>query len=178
MPSSLLAQWSEHEPGILWMLRTAPRPAGRVLDVGPGHGKGAVLLREYVDSVLVVYACEAAPEYVQRFHLFSKYDGVLSCRFEELWAPDLDMFDTILMIDVIEHMSKPAALAAIERCRGQVVVCTPIVFEEAWEPGMPETEHHVSLWGMEDFEGLSHPIEYATPARGGLLVRLGPKGRG
>lgn len=176
MPSSLLAQWSEKEPGVLWLMRTAPRPAGRVLDVGPGCGKGAVLVREYVPSATSVWAVEAHPAYVVEHRLRDLYDTVRVGPFEALPKGWLEQFDTVLMVDVIEHIEKAAALRALDRCRGQVVICTPIMFAEAWEPGLPETEHHISHWVAEDFEATGHPIEQIIQARGGWLVRLGPKG--
>lgn len=174
MPTSLLSQWSEREPGILWLLKTAPRPAGRVLDVGPGHGKASVLLPEYVRSVSLVDAVEAAPEYVEKYGLEGKYGCVWPRRFEEMEQQWLDWYDSILMVDVIEHMPKPTALAAIERCRGQIVICTPVLFEEAWEPGLPETERHVSAWEPADFAESRHRMEQAYEIRGGYLIRLGP----
>lgn len=177
MPTSLLAQWSERDPGILWLLKSAPRSPGWVLDVGPGHGKASVLVPEYVPGVRGMAAVEAAPEYVDRFGLDRKYDGgVYLGRFEEMATMTLELFDTILMVDVIEHMEKAAALSTIERCRGQVVICTPVLFEEAWEPGLPESEHHVSVWEPGDFFESGHPVEQAYNTRGGYLIRLGPKG--
>lgn len=171
MPSSLLAQW----PFIHQLLRNAPRPAGRVLDVGPGHGKASVLLPEYVPTVEAIDAVEPCAEYVDDFQLKQKYREVHERRFDQMGELMLDRYDTILMIDVIEHMEKSEALAAVERCRGQVVVCTPCKFEEAWEPGMPVYEHHVSLWHPWDFKDSAHEMEEIIERNEGWIFRLGPR---
>jgi len=168
MPTSLLAQWDT----ILRYIKEAPRPAGWVLDVGPGHGKAPTLLEEYVPSVEGVDALEACPEYVERFQLERKYGLVAVGRFEDQKEQFFDAYDTVLMVDVIEHMGKPWALAALDRVRGQVVICTPVHFAEAWEPGMPETEHHVSLWTPADF---GPRLEACYEINDGWIIRLAPR---
>lgn len=171
MPTSLLEQW----PRILWLCGEAREP-GVVLDVGPGHGKAAVLLREYVAGVEGVYALEAHEPYVDEYQLRRLYDRVTIGRFEDMPERWLQGADTVLLVDVIEHMAIEPAVAAIDRCRGQVIICTPCAFEEAWEPGMPDTEHHVSLWGPAEFAMTKHPVECIEEQYGGWLVRLAPKG--
>lgn len=171
MPTSLLEQW----PKILWLCGAA-RPPGDVLDVGPGHGKAATLLREYVAGVQLVEALEPCEEYIAEFALEYIYDLVGVGRFEDCSEEQLAGYDTVLLVDVVEHMEIGPALAAIDRCRGQVVICTPERFEQDWRSGMPETERHVSLWGPDEFQATAHPVEYMAVQYGGWLVRLGPKG--
>lgn len=171
MPTSLLEQW----PRILWLCGDA-RPPGRVLDVGPGHGKAATLLREYVAGVVEVWALEAHAAYVDEFRLRALYDVVGVGRFEDANPVWLTTCDTVLLVDVVEHMNKGEALAALDRCRGQIVICTPVLFEQTWRPGMPETERHVSQWCRDDFDATAHPVEWCKQQFGGWLVRLGPLG--
>jgi len=176
MPTSLLAQW----PFILDLL-ARHGPLGRVLDVGPGTGKAPVLIRD--DGRLTfdrIDALEAYQGYIEEWSLRALYraaaGGTVMCgRFEDQPAERLCAYDTILMIDVLEHMDKGAALAALGKTRGQVVICTPVDFAEAWAPGMPVTEHHVSLWRPAELELLGRWMSYSIKNRG-WLIRLGPVG--
>lgn len=140
MPTSLLEQW----PEILRVAGTVePR---RVLDVGAGCGKAAVLFREYVPSLVSIDALDAHAPYIDTLRLGGLYNSCFALPFEEFppgWFP---RYDLVLMVDVIEHIEEGSAVPALRRIARHLLVCTPDVFEQTWEPGMAESERHVSVW--------------------------------
>jgi 2-polyprenyl-3-methyl-5-hydroxy-6-metoxy-1,4-benzoquinol methylase len=144
-----------------------------VLDIGPGHGKYATLLREYLNHPPQrIDAVEAHRPYITAHHLWALYDEVRGLNALDLDAEDLAPYDLVMMIDVIEHMDKAAALALLDRIRGWVIICTPEAFF-ATDPGLPATEEHVSHWTPEDFTVLPR-LEHHSVYLGGHLVRLRP----
>lgn len=165
MPTSNLALW----PAILHLVWE--RQPARVLDIGPGWGKAAGLLREYVNPEIKVDAVEAWDGYVND-RLRATYDDVISG--DALLLPDFTFarYDMVLMVEVIEHMDKQAALALLDRIRCPVVVCTPATFFPNG-PGLPPTEEHVSLWSAADF---GDRVEADRSQIGAVLVRLAALG--
>lgn len=164
MPSSNLALW----PAIIhlaWELK--PR---LVLDVGPGHGKGAVLLREYIGCPPIerVDAVEAWPGYVTE-RLLCLYDHVYGCDVLELADHELEVYDLVLMIDVIEHLEKDVGAELLARIPGWAIVCTPESFFENPEHEEIPPEQHRSLWSVADF---GDRVEHDASQLGGVLVRL------
>lgn len=161
MPTSNLALW----PAILHLV-WEKHPA-RVLDVGPGRGKAAGLLREYVDPAMRVDAVEAWPGYVTD-RLRAAYDEVLVADALTVPSGVLNGYDLVLMVEVVEHMDKTAALDLLGRIRCPVVVCTPAEFFHNG-PNLPPTEDHVSLWTVADF---GDRVERDCSQMGAVLVRL------
>lgn len=173
MPTSVLAMW----PAIVHLVweEAQNKPIGemRVCDVGPGWGKGGMLLREYVGEPGELVAVEAWEGYVTP-RLKAIYDEVIVADATELGCEFWDRFDVVLMIDVIEHMQKQAAVELLERISGVVVVCTPVEFFDN-PADLPHTEKHVSHWTLDDF---AHRMMVDSSQLGGILVKLGPKAGG
>lgn len=166
MPTSNLAV----APTVLWYVHETPHDA--VLDVGPGWGKYAVLLREYLnDKPTRIDAVEAWVPYIAEHRLDRLYDDVIGGDVCDLAASSFDPYDVVLMVDVIEHIDKAAALDLLDRIRGRVVICTPVDWFQTDE-GLPPTEAHVSHWTLADF---GDRVEAATEYLGGLVVRLAPQ---
>lgn len=178
MPTSNLAV----APTVLayaWEARPTDRPY-RVVDVGPGHGKYAVLVREYIDPLAELVAIEAWAPYVADFRLDCLYDHVVVADVRSLdtrvtnwlrWA------DTVLILDVLEHIPKTEALAVLDRIPGHVVFSTPRDFFDNG-PGLAPTEEHVSHWTPDDFAatGRLHGIDERTLTElGGIVGRLNPQ---
>jgi 2-polyprenyl-3-methyl-5-hydroxy-6-metoxy-1,4-benzoquinol methylase len=148
--------------------------AKRVLDVGPGHGKFGVLLREY-SAVKVIDAVEAWEPYVAAFRLNGIYDGVMTGDALGLSDGVLASYDLIFMSEVIEHLGKADGMALLERIPGWVVLSTPLEwFQEEHE--VP-TERHRSLWAADDFSapGLVDRVFECKETDGGLFITLKPK---
>lgn len=170
MPTSLLAMWHD---AILPIINASPRPCGFVVDVGPGWGKAPALLREFVPSFRNAVGVEAWAPYIDDHHLDAVYDLVIRANFIDMPATLCWAADTILMVDVIEHMPKPDALEGIARCHGQVIICTPVYFAHTVE--WPPTEAHVSHWHPSDFATLTdRRVEAVAMVHDGWVIRLGP----
>jgi 2-polyprenyl-3-methyl-5-hydroxy-6-metoxy-1,4-benzoquinol methylase len=146
-------------------------PHRRILDVGPGHGKYGLLCREYLnDKPEWLAAVEGEPAYLEVFPW-------LECIYDEVRVQDVMLadpewvasFDCVLMVDVIEHLTKDDGLALLERCRGHVVICTPAEFFQNPEEGW--TERHRSLWSVDDFAGR---LLWDASQLGGVVVALRP----
>lgn len=165
MPTSNLALW----PVILRLVyEVSPRS---VLDVGPGHGKAAVLIREYVPCVERLDAVEAWEPYVHDFGLERLYDHVLIGDVLSLADHELAAYDLVLMVDVLEHLDREDGLALLARIPGRIVICTPASFFQNPEAETIWTERHRSLWSRPDFDPR---IEVDASALGGIVVRLAP----
>jgi hypothetical protein len=182
MPTSNLALW----PDILSVINQVPHR--RVLDVGPGFGKAAVLLREYLNEPpKVIDAVEKWAPYVEQFHLARLYDRVWTGDVtEEVWtrgrsnfhaADLLPGYDLVLMGDVIEHIETEAAFELLARIPGRVVICTPVEFFDNDPAGVhPVTEQHVSHWTEATWRRLAQirPLEVRYERLGGWIVRTAP----
>jgi hydrogenase maturation factor len=156
---------------LCWLVeRTGART---VLDVGPGHGKYGVLLREYA-HVATVDAVEMWDPYVAAFGLEGIYRTVHRGDVCNLPQDVLGAYDCVFLGDVIEHIDKARATDLLDRIPGWVVICTPV--EYFAQPHEVPTEHHISHWTWDDFTGRAD-VEHVAEKLGGLLVRLRPKGR-
>lgn len=167
MPSSNLAVW----PLILHFIHEVPHDA--ILDVGPGRGKAAVLLREYLwPTPTRIDAVEAHVPYIPAHRLNFLYDSVTGGDVCDLAASSFAPYDVVLMGDVIEHIDKERALELLDRIRCRVVIATPTDFFQT-DDGLPATERHVSHWTRADFA--ADRVERIDENHiGGLIVRLGP----
>lgn len=174
MPTSNLTCW----PALVhlcWEVR--PR---RVLDVGPGHGKAGVLLREYIGTeaagtgpIVAVDAVEAEPRYLDRFPwLTSIYDTVYGSDVCDLPDEVLAAYDLVVMADVIEHLDRHDALRLLDRIPGVVVIATPTSWFQNPEHAAWPTEEHRSHWTFADFAGRADAHDLDAAKVGVLLVRL------
>jgi SAM-dependent methyltransferase len=142
-----------------------------ILDVGCGYGKYGVLLREYIDGLPEVHGVEMWEQYVAPFRLRGIYDQLSVGNALAIPALVLDQYDLINMGDVIEHMDKDAALEFLARCRGRVLINTPVDFFHNGD-GLPPTEDHVSHWTEQDFRDTGR-VEHYEQYLGGHIVLLG-----
>lgn len=179
MPTSNLYMW----PDIIQAIDEVSHL--RILDVGPGHGKASVLLREYLhEPPDVIDAVEAWEPYVGRFDLEPLYSRVF---VGDVTAPQwtlagepvvaqvaLDYYDLVLLGDVIEHIPVEPAMDLLRRIPGRVVICTPVEFFDN-DPGHqhPPTEAHVSHWTPELWDRVAQfrSMEVLYERIGGWIVR-------
>jgi hypothetical protein len=130
------------------------RPA-TVLDIGPGRGKYARILRQACPEARLT-AVEVSPEYVQAFGLAGMYDEVV-VQDAALLVEDRSFrdrtFDLVVIGDCIEHLPKSRAIDLLNfltyRCGYLVVVAPEFVFYDTAD--MQHTESHISVWSEEDF---------------------------
>lgn len=169
MPTSLLAL----APAVVHLAWDChPR---RVLDVGPGFGKYGLLLRENFGAgkLQAVDAIEMEPSYLegeQGRGLRGIYDILFEGDATTMPSEFFADYDLVLMLDVIEHMEKEAALQLLADIPGRVIVSTPVDFFHNG-PGLPESETHRSHWERGDF---GDRVEHDASQMGAVLVRLAP----
>lgn len=103
-----LGYYTNTRPDIVAAL---PRPLGRVLDVGCGAGGTSVGLRAAGADALVGIELDAhAAELAE-----AVLDRVVNAPVERALDEDLGSFDTILCLDLLEHLSDP--LTVLRRLR-------------------------------------------------------------
>lgn len=134
------------EPHILGWLRAFALPTDTVLDVGSGDGRYQDIGVARVKSLDIWPA--AKPDYLRDLERDNLPRG---------------RFSLILLMDVLEHLSKPRGLEilsqAVSLSRRAVVVLTPLDWEENREPYEDqagfyyhnEAVLHRSLWDLADF---------------------------
>jgi len=157
MPSSSLGNI---EPVVEFLRDLAPR---RVLEVGVGHGKYGVLLREYLEVAyeryhrtqwrLELVGIEVFGEYRNPLWEYA-YDRVVIEDIRRLDLASLGKFDCGLLLDVIEHFDHEEGRKVLERLLEScetVIVSTPRRFVEQGVVLGNEHERHRSLWRRQDY---------------------------
>jgi 2-polyprenyl-3-methyl-5-hydroxy-6-metoxy-1,4-benzoquinol methylase len=168
MPSSNLAL-APVTLNHLWDLK--PRS---VLDIGPGHGKFSVLIREYIDPTIRMIAIEAIPDYVDQFGLDCLYDQIHVT--DVMLAPDdaLNSCDAVLMADVIEHLTMEDAEKLLLRIHRPVVISTPEHFFH--NPQTYWSEVHRSHWKDADFQRVGKVVRHDKLLGGHVVTLAGRAG--
>lgn len=174
MPSSNLAL----APDVLAMVDQVPHR--RILDIGPGHGKYSVLLREYLrQPPETIDAVEAWPAYVEAFDLEVLYRTVIVGSAIDQPVEILENYDLVLLVDVLEHFTLADGTDFLARIPGRVVICTPVEFFQNPEADEIWTEEHRSHWTEADFVEVASirgcDLEVCYQNLGGWLVRFGPR---
>lgn len=179
----MASSFPEQIPVIIWVLSNLkPR---RVLDIGKGFGKYGMLIHEYIgvdnqsrpqhdkpmkmQSRVSIDAVDINPDY-SLLHLEQFYDRVV-VKDIRLAYQEFSGYDTILIVDVIEHLPKADGLRIIDwfyKQGANVLLSTPRVFFQQALYGS-EAEHHVSHWTPEDFAGRNLIWQNCGPSRLYLL---------
>lgn len=145
----------------------------RILDVGCGYGKYGVLLREYLDPTPIVDGVEAWEPYVRDHNLKNMYNHLYVDDVCNLAQDTLDLYDMVVMGDVIEHIEKDKAIDLLSRIKGWVIIATPFNHFHTDE-GLPPTEAHVSHWTEQDFKDTGRLDRYEVSYES-HVVRLSPQ---
>jgi len=139
----------------------------RVLDIGAGFGKYGVLIREAlmsnragkgdlipVDDIFIE-CMETSRYFYDRRMLHDIYNNCILTDARTFTFLDGDKWDIVLLIDVVEHMSKEDGIALIKKFKdngSKVLISTPkdVYFykEDYYGKDCPK---HVSQWNREDF---------------------------
>jgi cyclopropane fatty-acyl-phospholipid synthase-like methyltransferase len=154
-----------------------------VLDLGVGTGLWGALLRQYLDNGVAprnfhLKGIEGWEGY--RGPMWEFYDSVKVQAIEtylEDWKINRS-FDSILMLDVIEHFDKVDGYVMLSEAAkllnpgGQFFVATPGIFCEQGACYGNEFERHRSLWTADDFRSLGFEIlmDGSPDAIGNLMV--------
>jgi len=128
------------------MARLEPR---RMLDVGPGYGKYGFLFRERVDDFRwerVLHGVDVFADYLERSRMSGLYDRLFIGHFLEVEI--VELYDLVLMVDVLEHFSDSEGERALEKALSlapRVLVSTPLSYEQGPMYGNRH-EAHLSEW--------------------------------
>lgn len=159
------------------------RPA-KVLDLGIGFGFYGAAVRQWLDFGILpgagteLVGVEAWAEY--RSPLWELYDRIYCQPIPDFLDANTEVFDAILLLDVIEHFPKAEgdrlipALKSRTAPNGQLVIGTPAIFHPQGDyMGNPFERHH-SLWSEDDFRRQEFEILLnGTPDRFGHEMLLG-----
>ena len=138
-----------------------------ILDIGPGFGKWGFLAREYLELwghrnylkkswLKRIDCCEVWPDYITEMHHYI-YSNVY---VEDIrtFVKKMINYDTIVMIDVIEHFEKEEAKLLIkelqEKTNKSLIIGTPLRWSPQKAAYNNPHETHRSLWTLKDFEEL------------------------
>lgn len=136
------------------------RQPQRVLDLGIGFGIYGAVVRQWLDQGVRPWrthlvGVEAFASYGNP--LWDLYDLIVIAPLQEFLARDHELFDFILLTDVIEHLERPEGTWVLDRCQallapnGRLMVGTPAIFMPQDAVGGNEFERHRSLWTAQDF---------------------------
>jgi len=107
--------------GKAWVIAVVERLRPRtILDVGPGAGTYALLLRERLRRLerrTTWIGVEAWAPYVEQFDLLSLYDDIVIADARWVDWPALGRFDLAILGDVLEHMDPHDAASLFARAR-------------------------------------------------------------
>lgn len=144
----------------------AHRP-GRVLDLGIGSGGNGCAVRQWLDlgvrpwkTYLVGVEVWAA----YRNPMWDLYNLVVVDTIQNYLDNQQQVFDCILLTDVIEHFHKADGLRLVDRVRkavvpgGQLLIGTPAKFFPQGPVYGNSYEEHRSEWSREEFEDLGFQV--------------------
>ena len=174
MPSST---WIHTSQVCQWIWEIKP---ASVLDVGCGFGRWGFLAREICDIFHGRYdqtswrtkidAVEIYLRYITPLHRLI-YDEIHVA--DALWffqnAAQAQVWDLVMMGDVVEHFEKSAGLELIEEAKAHaknVIISIPI--GDKWPQKAclgNEQERHLSVWCKEDFAQATVYQEFVEPIK-------------
>lgn len=182
MASSFLSQ----VPQIIYLISQL-KPKS-ILDIGKGFGKYGFLIHEYIgidntkglspdktmkeQSNVIIDAMEI-DEQLFLPHLNQIYDKVYKGSILEMYS-QLPNYDLLLMIDVIEHLNKDAALKMLEHFASRkikMIIATPEKYFHQHLYNSPY-EEHISHWQLSDFRKICF-VEHQK-IDGGVIYYLSP----
>lgn len=132
-----------------------------VLDLGIGYGINGAGVRNWLDHGYKPYSTylvgvEVFSEY--RSPLWDCYDKIHETTIHDYLAKEpTELFDCIIMTDVLEHFTKEEGVELLSKLRniltpsGFLLVSTPAVWIEQGTVHGNEYETHKSLWKRKDF---------------------------
>ena len=148
-----------------------------ILDIGTGFGKYGMLLRERLDIrflryhkkdwLTIIDGVEPFEDYINPIHLHV-YNDIFKYKIEKLigW---LDRYDVIIMIDVLEHLSKRVGKRVLRKIYNKTRKLLILSFPThpgSYRPGAVTTnwdnklEIHKSLWSEEEVASIIGPVKH------------------
>lgn len=141
-----------------------------ILDLGIGFGFYGATIRQWFDAGVKPYrsylmGVEGFGQY--RSACWGLYDYVHQTTIQAYLSMPLsqtDRFDTILLMDVIEHFEKEEGQRVVEQIKarlkpnGLFFVATPGIWCEQGAVYGNELERHLSLWTQEDLTAMGFDV--------------------
>lgn len=136
-----------------------------ILDIGIGFGKYGVLCYErlnlwytsnYKNKRIIIDGIEAFPKYITPLHKFI-YDTIYVNDVMTAMDNLTKNYDLILLIDVLEHLSRHDGEKLIRECLKigkNLIVSTPKNIGSQGAEFNNEYERHRAQWDKEDFNNL------------------------
>jgi len=161
-----MLSYTENIPRILEAVKNSG--ARRILDVGGGMGKYAILIREndissrtkkgeiIPNNDLIIDCCEDTKYFIEMKHHEGLYDNHYHKSVFEI--PFENNYDLILFIDTVEHWGKDETKELLYKLNGKKLISTPkntVMYQEEF---YGDPRHHQSQWNAEDFNG----VDYST----------------
>lgn len=161
-----MLSYTENIPRILEAVKNSG--ARRILDVGGGMGKYAILIREndissraekgeiIPNNDLIIDCCEDTKYFTEMKHHEGLYDNHYHKSVFDI--PFENNYDLILFIDTVEHWGKEETKELLSKLNGRKLISTPkntVMYQEEF---YGDPRHHQSQWNAEDFNG----IDYST----------------
>ena len=145
-----------------------------ILDVGCGRGKWGYLLKvDYwytkagrrKNKLNYVVGTDLHPKYLEFVKYHRVYDDLVLCDAKHLPFRD-NVFDTVLLLEVIEHMVKNEGVKSLkeaERVASRLVlVSTPSFFMRQEAKDANVFQKHLSKWTIKDFIRLGYSIRFGS----------------
>jgi len=140
-----------------------------ILDIGPGEGAYAMLLRPVLPTT-AFYGIEAWEPYVDKYALLTKYDAITVADVRNFWFPAGDY--TVIMGDVLEHMPDQDGrdlVATIKERAKHLLLSVPIRHKEQGATFGNPYERHVRHWHYDELQELMGPC---PQVKGHTLARF------
>lgn len=131
----------------------------KVLDVGPGHGKYARLIRSVLDDKTIIDAVEIDKSYIKDFKLKELYGTVYNCSIQDFMEKELGSeYDLVIFGDVIEHLKKSEGIDVLNffvyRAKDIMLQWPHGFIQDSWEGHKHEA--HIAVWGKSDFSNFDY----------------------
>ena len=154
----------------------------RLLDIGSGFGKFGLMARELLLSIRAIKNSDICPvddlivdcvEEAEYFYQQPYHDKI----YNNHWHKDvfkmpieqLNGYDLILLIDVVEHWDKGNAIEWLKKIKTNVLISTPkkVSYYKLKYYG---SRKHVSQWTYEDFKGNGFRDDFSS-SKSFILLR-------
>lgn len=146
-----------------------------VLDIGVGFGKYGVLCREYLELwdgrenyhafTRRIDGLEAFEDYLTPLHHYI-YNQIYIGEAQSLIKTIKTRYDLVLLIDVLEHVTKAGGLNLIKNILAKntgVLISTPKRMEEQGDAFGNPYETHRTQWTMRQLRSLAPAVTFSDP---------------
>ncbi|MBB6449214.1 glycosyltransferase involved in cell wall biosynthesis [Geomicrobium halophilum] len=158
-----------------------------ILDMGIGFGKYGVLLREVFDIPYERYEKNSWSVKIDGIEGFERYRNPLhDYAYNHVYYESIDdllhklpVYDTVLLIDVLEHFEKEAGLSLIKKLlqhtNKSLLISTPLDPAPQQEYMGNKLEHHKSRWSIPDFRSFDFQYKFVPIGENGAhLIKVYP----